>query len=261
MRVQTFAVRACLLASLVSMPLSSAIAAPGPARLISPHGEVTGSTFAFTWASVPTATWYLVWFGTSANQQLVAEWYTAAQAGCAAGGTCTATLTLGYPPDAYNWFIQTWNATGYGPWSAGMTILTRESPPTWNRRLAPAMRFSLVFGGLGVLDRETGLTWQRTPSTQQGDLWDAMDHCLRLTWGGRGGWRLPSAAEVQSLVAPEMPAGHPFNLGAQFQFWTTTAFSDQTNAVIDPLYGIIFPDKGLDNYRAWCVRGPGTDHP
>jgi hypothetical protein len=54
----------------------------------------------------------------------IQQWYTAAAAGCGAGtGTCSVT-----PPTALNsgvgqWWIQTWNDSGYGPWSSA-TLFT-----------------------------------------------------------------------------------------------------------------------------------------
>jgi hypothetical protein len=67
-----------------------------------------------------------------------------------------------------------------------------------------------------VLDRETGLVWDRAPDAVARDWFRAARDCLNLSKGGRRGWRLPTAAELASLVdptvtaAPVLPAGHPF---------------------------------------------------
>jgi hypothetical protein len=41
---------------------------------------------------------------------------------------------------------------------------TTASSPTWHQLLPPADRFVLVMGDEAVLDRETGLVWERTPT-------------------------------------------------------------------------------------------------
>src|SRR5687768_10756564 len=37
-------------------------------------------------------------------------------------------------------------------------------PPAWSEILPPATRFSLVLNNAAVLDRETGLVWERAPA-------------------------------------------------------------------------------------------------
>ena len=92
---------------------------------------------------------------------------------------------------------------------------------SWDRRINSAQqRFKVLteFNSEAVLDRETGLVWERRPSTD-GMAWSmARLVCAQKAVGGRGGWRLPSFSELASFVdpsvtnpqVPRLPTGHPF---------------------------------------------------
>jgi hypothetical protein len=85
-------------------------------------------------------------------------------------------------------------------------------------------RWKIVFGGAGVLDRETGLVWERVfPSSEESPVeYFASDSCRYRRTGARLGWRLPTASEVGMLFdTPKdqfdatnnpggLPSGHPF---------------------------------------------------
>jgi hypothetical protein len=103
---------------------------------------------------------------------------------------------------------------------------------SWDNQIQRAgMRFKVLteFGGAAVLDKETQLVWERSPSASFHTWFDARTACLNLTVGGRKGWRLPAIAELASLVDPSVPypgptlfPGHPFlnfELGA---FWSAS---------------------------------------
>lgn len=243
-----------------ALPVS---AAPGQATLVAPSGEVAASTVVFTWNSVPESTWYLFWIGTPAAAALQ-QWYTADQARCAGGGTCSITLTLGIMPGPYNWYIQTWNPSGAGPWSFGMGIALRDSNPVWNRKLPDDRRFTLVFDGVAVLDNETGLTWERAPTagtvTYIGAVFNA---CMLLNLGGRKGWRVPTIYELSTLLEPSqspmLPAGHPFTGDLSGSFWSQTTWVDTANMLLGSLNGGIIQAPKSQMWRVWCVRGQGND--
>ena len=77
--------------------------------------------------------------------------------------------------------------------------------PAWDRKLAPADRFYVLtnWNNEAVLDKETGLVWERTPA-QNGSWSAARNLCAALTTGDRRGWRLPSFHELQSLIQPNV---------------------------------------------------------
>ena len=92
-------------------------------------------------------------------------------------------------------------------------------------------RFQVLehFLGKAVLDRETQLIWERSPSSR-GAVWsDAPIFCALKSVGGRKGWRLPSFLELMTLVQPSardatrstptLPTGHPFRGVEADAYW------------------------------------------
>lgn len=66
------------------------------------------------------------------------------------------------------------------------------------RAEAPADRYSI--GADTVLDTRTGLTWARATSPGASSWLGALSYCRGLTLGGQGGFRAPTAKELQTLV-------------------------------------------------------------
>ncbi len=97
---------------------------PGKATLVSPSGPVSTATPTYTWNAVGGATWYCLWVKDSSFFTFrINTWYTAAQADCASGiGVCKITPMVPLVSGAAQWWIQTWNPKGYGPWSDPMSF-------------------------------------------------------------------------------------------------------------------------------------------
>ena len=96
---------------------------PGKATLVSPSGNISTATPTYTWNAVPSATWYYLWVNDSSTSPKILQWYTAAQAGCSSGtGTCSVSPSTALAPGAGQWWVQTWNNAGYGPWSDAMSF-------------------------------------------------------------------------------------------------------------------------------------------
>jgi hypothetical protein len=151
----------------------------------------------------------------------------------------------------------------------------------WALQINNANRFTVLsqFSNQAVLDRETGLVWERAPGTEQYP-WlgypTAHTACNVRIVGNRLGWRLPTIQALASIVepnrfSPNLPAGHPFTLSPEQvtgTFWSATTaevdvpdrawflwFLSGSNQVI--LFGQ--GDKTTPRY-VWCVRGfKGTD--
>jgi len=146
--------------------------------------------------------------------------------------------------------------------------------PSWDQTLPPSTRFIALsnFNDEAVLDRETGLVWERSPVSILGTDWfTAVSACERLIVANRLGWRLPSVQELTSLVDPTqgnpaLPPGNPFgNIVGLFVsvFWTAATVETDPNSgkVVDFSTGSIaqmgkipipVPRSGA---RFWCVRG------
>lgn len=116
-----------------------------------------------------------------------------------------------------------------------------------------------MLGNAAVLDHETGLVWERDPSLTTATWNSAVPSCLGATTSGRMGWRLPTMAEMRSLIDNGVfPAGSPF-LDASANFWTATTRPDATTQALTLNTANPVPNftavKATDNRRAWCVRG------
>lgn len=155
--------------------------------------------------------------------------------------------------------------------------------PSWDQQLPIPTRFIVLSnwvdanfptGGAAVLDRETGLVWERSPDTTRYPWEDAHSHCNNLRVGQRLGWRLPAVQELATLFDPslptvdagiKLPAGHPFMNVQSESYW-----SANTGATPDTAWSFFSRfastnsnlQKGpnFQGALAWCVRGgPGVD--
>jgi len=68
----------------------------------------------------------------------IRHWYTATQAGCAAGGTCSVTPSTALAASgAHKWWIQTWNTAGNGPYSSRGDFTVSTSVPAAPTLICP----------------------------------------------------------------------------------------------------------------------------
>ncbi len=152
-----------------------------------------------------------------------------------------------------------------------------EVLPSWNQKLDSDERFELALGTDAVLDKETGLVWERTPSTIPRTWTTAMESCYKRGTGGRAGWHLPTTPEMASLfdwgAALPLTSSPLFNVsdlngctGTFCQFWTaTTTLYDTTQAysvrieVSSDSWDAARPELKTTSHRVWCVRG-GSGH-
>jgi hypothetical protein len=138
--------------------------------------------------------------------------------------------------------------------------------PSWDQQLPAAQRFIVLqnWNNEAVLDRETGLVWERQPRSDVEDWFTAMVRCHARLVGNRRGWRLASYEEMSSLIDgtqsnPSLPVGHPFLAVGSFDiFWTATQVeNDSSQAYVtvfsDPSFVAFLPKGG--SIRLWCVRG------
>ena len=156
-------------------------------------------------------------------------------------------------------------------------LCCNSQPVIWTDKIPVTKRFKLVLDGFAVLDNETGLVWEKTPSESVYNWNDAVVYCRHKAIGGRMGWRLPVVEELASLIeaVPGVrdygggvlpPDGHPFELGTNSSFWTATlAPYNFRNTFGTPAHAYhintgpgshLDSDSGEGNtFRTWCVRG------
>ena len=135
-------------------------------------------------------------------------------------------------------------------------------------------RFAIWNGGTSspaddvVLDRETRLVWERSPSTDQRTFDAAVVYSTTRLLAQRKGWRLPALEELLSLVdlttaSPTLPAGHPFlNVQLDNFYWSMSQGIPVSN---NPhlVWGYNFGNgdtasvvaSGAKTCCAWLVRG------
>ena len=131
--------------------------------------------------------------------------------------------------------------------------------PAWDQKLqcdtlATCPRFIVLanWNNEAVLDRESGLVWQRTaigPSARN----QAVFACWSAATGGRRGWRLPRLDELMTLgdpANPPLPAGQPFSGVFGQSFWTIDLF---------PPFGALGPGSGTTVF--FFAGNPGLGLP
>src|SRR5687768_667457 len=89
------------------------------------------------------------------------------------------------------------------------------APPAWSQTLQGSTRFIVLsnFNTEAVLDRETSLVWERSPSTEEVTWERALFECAGRSIASRKAWRMPTFSELQSLVdtsqTPVPSQNHP----------------------------------------------------
>lgn len=135
-------------------------------------------------------------------------------------------------------------------------------------------RFQILeeYKGEAVLDTETHLIWERTPTSAETAWANASLRCALTSTGGRLGWRLPSFLELMTLVEPvlpaaaskpSLPAGHPFRGVRAGSYWTNGSLDrEPTNAyAVDFVRGDVTSQRKNQAHAWWCVRGGASSPP
>jgi Protein of unknown function (DUF1566) len=166
---------------------------------------------------------------------------------------------------------------------AGLSVLWFTAPAgaipleSWDDKIPSATtRFKVLteFNGEAVLDKETGLVWERTPAIISPPWKYGRFECASRTTGNRKGWRLPSVHELASLLDPSpgvtpplLPPGHPFTTGTtgvqSAIYWSATTIK----AIPSNAWGVNFSNGEVTDFGDvtvsgklhWCVRG-GQNH-
>jgi hypothetical protein len=145
-----------------------------------------------------------------------------------------------------------------GSWSRDLA--TTDGIPNGNDAGCNSSRFKCIFDNRAVLDLETGLVWERTVSSSSPFVWVG-SQCTFFQIEGEQGWRLPTLAELNSLVEetadpPWLPPGHPFtNVHPTDPYWTSTKDEDATARTMSFDGSAGAASLAMGQARSWCVRG------
>jgi hypothetical protein len=136
--------------------------------------------------------------------------------------------------------------------------------PAWDQTLPDATRYIILsnFNSEAVLDRDTGLVWERnvTPSSNWAN---AAQACYNKAIGGRKGFRPATVEELATLLTPtpNNGLGRPnFPFGTVFTFmWSSTTVADDPSKA----WAVDFGDGSVTAHTkteccgtgVWCVRG------
>jgi hypothetical protein len=153
--------------------------------------------------------------------------------------------------------------------SAGVLGVSTDLPSVTQNRskvLPAAQRFVVLaaFNNDAVLDKETGLVWERSPQTTSASWSVARRTCIEKYVGGQKGWRLPSLQELTTLVdpsiappGPTLPPGHPFLAVQSTVYWSATRVDEDARgswAVHFGLGGGATFINWAHSVQVWCVR-------
>jgi hypothetical protein len=130
---------------------------PGAATLVSPNGNTTDTLPTYTWNAVSGATHYYLWVNDPSGN-VIKLWYLASNV--CSGGTCAVENPTALKGGVHNWWIRTWNAGGYGPWSAAMSF-TVNTPGA----------ATLVSPNSNTNDNMPTYTWNEVPGATHYYLW------------------------------------------------------------------------------------------
>ena len=136
-----------------------------------------------------------------------------------------------------------------------------------DKALPAAQRFVILpaFNSDAVLDKETGLVWEKSPQAATARWSTARRTCTEKSVGGQKGWRLPSLPELRSLVddsvtppGPTLPPGHPFLAVQSAVYWSETRVGENPSGAWAVHFGLgggaVFINWA-HAVQAWCVHG------
>jgi hypothetical protein len=109
----------------------------------------------------------------------------------------SSTPFAGAPTDAREVYFSSGD-TGHDGVFGTNYVRCARGPATTLPPAVPPARYTIVGGT--VHDNKTGLTWQETVSSQTFAWADAKAYCANLNQSVAGGWRLPTAKELLTLV-------------------------------------------------------------
>ncbi len=105
-----------------------------------------------------------------------------------------------------------------------------------------------------VLDNNTKLQWQQTPSEETMFWKNAYIYCDTLNYGGFDDWRLPNPLELLTIVdnsGDSMPVEPLYSK----KFWTSKTYDTANEAYYFNAFYPSYRGSKFNNYKVLCVRG------
>ena len=100
--------------------LNFTVSPPPATTLVSPSGRINTRTPTYVWNAVPASTKYCLWVNDPSGNR-INKWYSAEEVGCPSGtGTCSVSPSVELAQGFCKWYVETFGATGYGPWTGPM---------------------------------------------------------------------------------------------------------------------------------------------
>jgi hypothetical protein len=160
------------------------------------------------------------------------------------------------------------SAISHNPASAQVSVSGNGpyyATPSWDQKITTG-RFVVLtnWNSEAVLDRETGLVWEKSPSRVQQTWQLARLICAQKTLGERKGWRLPTIEELGSLIdpsvglpGPTLPAGHPFTNVLSTLYWSASTDADSPVSAFAGFFDVGSVSTTIKSSLlfVWCVRG------
>ena len=118
-----------------------------------------------------------------------------------------------------------------------------------------------------VIDNNTGLTWEKSPSSSEYTWENRATHCNDLNssnYGGINTWRVPNPLELHTIVnnSTYNPATNSNFTGMQTSWssiylWTNNEYKGDTSSayMFDPFYGGYWTGNKTGTYKVLCVSG------
>jgi hypothetical protein len=151
---------------------------PGKATLISPSGTITENNPTYSWNAVENSAQYRLWVNDN-NGKIIDKWYTADETDCSDGtGECSVAGPTALADGSHEWWIQTWNESGTGPWSDGLSFTVDTGTG------APPGPATLISPSGTITDSTPTYTWNAVADSTWYYLWvnDSTQERKILQW-------------------------------------------------------------------------------
>lgn len=241
-----------------------ATAAPGVVRLTSPNGQGISATPTYTWNAEASAVDYRFQVHDISHVVVLDGWYSGASV--CSGATCSLTPPGTFARGPYTWWVQARNASGTGPWSAGMSFTVGSVP------VAPAL---VSPTGTGLPTNPT-YVWNAVADVTDYQLWvkPAVGPSVIAEWYPASSVCSGSACSVTPATALttgnyqwRVRGRNPSGEGPWSELpWFTVAYPPAKPIAVSPNGVSISPSPtfrwsavdGATNYQVWVANAAGT---